>query len=117
MGSYPEAERVAQTLADEDSTNIDYRGELSGLAAERGDSASTDSIDDWLSRQHGDAIAWTASFYRARDAALLGRTAQAITLLRQTIDEGAWPYYLLNEPAFAPLATNPDFEALLAPKS
>jgi hypothetical protein len=37
--------------------------------------------------------------------------------LRQTIDGGAWPYYLLNEPAFARLATNPAFEALLAPKN
>ncbi len=117
MGSYPEAERITRTLVDEDSTNIDYRGELAGLAAERGDSARTDSIDDWLSRQHGDAVAWTASFYRARDAALLGHAAQAITLLRQTIDEGVWPYYLLNEPAFARLATDPAFEALLAPKS
>jgi hypothetical protein len=117
MGAYPEAERIARTLADEDSTNIDYQGELAGLAAERGDSARTDSIDDWLARQHGDAVAWTANFYRARDAALLGHAAQAITLLRQTIDGGAWPYYLLNEPAFARLATNPAFEALLAPKN
>ena len=81
MGSYPEAEHVAHTLADEDSTNIDYQGELAGLAAERGDTARTDSIDDWLSRQHGDAIAWTANFYRARDAALLGHAAQAITVV------------------------------------
>jgi DNA-binding SARP family transcriptional activator/TolB-like protein len=116
MGSYSDAERIARTLADEDSTNIDYRGELAGLAAERGDSARTDSIDDWLARQHSDAISWTASFYRARDAALLGRTARANTLLRQTIDGGAWPTYLLNEPAFARLASNPAFEALLAPK-
>jgi len=116
MGSYPEAEHMARTLADEDSTNIDYQGELAGLAAERGDSARTDSIDDWLSRQHSDAIGWTATFYRARDAALLGHAAQALTLLRDTIDEGAWPYYLLNEPAFARLASDPAFEALLAPK-
>ena len=108
---------MARTLADGDSINIDYRGELAGLAAERGDSARTDSIDDWLARQHGDAVAWTANFYRARDAAFLGHTAQAITLLRQTIDGGAWPYYLRNEPAFARLATTPAFEALLAPKN
>ena len=44
-------------------------------------------------------------------------TAQAITLLRQTIDEGAWPYYLLNEPAFARLATDPAVQALVAPKN
>ena len=96
--------------------NVDYRGELAGLAAERGDSARADSIDAWLARQQGDAVAWSASFYRARDAAFLGRDAKAIALLRQTIEQGSWPYYLHMEPAFARLRTNREFTALLAPK-
>ena len=116
MGSFAEAERVTRGLFEEDSTNIDYRAMLAGLAAERGDSLRTDSIDDWLARQHGDLVSWTASYYRARDAALLGRDAKAIALLRQAFEEGAWPYYLRNEPAFARLSTDPAFESLVAPK-
>ena len=116
MGSYAEAERVTRTLYDEDSTNLDYRGVLAGLAAERGDSARTDSIDDWLSRQHGDAISWTASYYRARDAALLGNRARALALLRQALEEGAWPFYLHAEPAFASLHADPDWNRLMSPK-
>jgi hypothetical protein len=116
MGSFAEAERVTRGLFEEDSTNIDYRAMLAGLAAERGDSLRADSIDDWLARQHGDQVAWTASYYRARDAALLGKDGEAIALLRQAFDEGAWPYYLRNEPAFARLSTNPEFQSLIAPK-
>ena len=116
MGSFEEAERITRALFDEDSTNLDYRGMLAGLAAERGDSLRADSLDDWLARQRGDLVSWTASYYRARDAALLGRDAKAIALLRQAFDEGAWPYYVLNEPAFARLRTNRDFESLVAPK-
>jgi DNA-binding SARP family transcriptional activator/TolB-like protein len=116
MGSYADADRMTRTLAAEDSTNIDYQGELAGLAAERGDGARSDSIDQWLSHQHGDAVSWTASYYRARDAALLSRDSAAIALLRQCMDEGAWPYYLLNEPAFARLRANAAFASLIAPK-
>jgi len=115
-GSFADAERVTRALFEEDSTNIDYRGMLAGLAAERGDSLRTDSIDEWLAHQHGDLVGWTASYYRARDAALLGRDAKAVALLRQAFDEGAWPYYVRNEPAFGRLRTNSDFKSLIATK-
>jgi DNA-binding SARP family transcriptional activator/TolB-like protein len=116
MGSYADAERMMKALAAEDAANVDYQGGLAGLAAEQGESPRTDSIDRWLSMQHGDAVSWTASFYRARDAALLSHDATAIELLRQCMEEGAWPYYLLNEPAFGRLRTSAAFESLLAPK-
>lgn len=115
-GSHAEAERAARLLLAEDSMNVDYRGMLADLAAERGDSAFTKATDAWLSHQKGDAVSWSASYYRARDAALLGDRAEALARLRQAIDEGAWPMYLHSEPAFNCLLTDPGYLSLMAPR-
>jgi hypothetical protein len=44
-GEYAEAERIVREMLGADSTNVDFRGELAGLAAERGDTALADSLD------------------------------------------------------------------------
>ncbi|MEO8879604.1 MAG: BTAD domain-containing putative transcriptional regulator [Gemmatimonadaceae bacterium] len=116
MGSYPQAEQMARSLLAGDSTNIDYRGMVAGLAAERGDSAVTFATDAWLSRQHGDSVSWTATYYRARDAALLGHRAEAVARLRESLDAGAWPMYLHVDPAFAILRGEPGYAALMTPR-
>jgi len=115
-GSFAEAERDVRALAAEDTMNVDYRGMLGSIAAERGEIALADSMDVWLSKQHGDAVSWTASYYRARNDALLGRARAAIALVRETIDEGAWPMYLHVDPAFASLRSHPDYVALMSPR-
>ena len=117
MGSRTEAEHAARSLYAEDSMNVDYRGMLAGLAAQRGDSVFTNATDEWLSHQKGDAVSWSASYYRARDAALLGDRADAIARLRQAIDDGAWPMYLHSEPAFNFLLPVPGYLALMAPRA
>jgi len=101
IGAAAEAERNIRTLILQDTANIDYRGALGGLAAERGDTALADSIDGWLGRQTGDQVGWSASFYRARNEALLGRRSDAVARLRDAIDHGAWPMYLHIDPALA----------------
>ncbi|MBA2686428.1 MAG: hypothetical protein H0U66_18230 [Gemmatimonadaceae bacterium] len=116
MGQYPQAEQIARSLLATDSTNVDYRGMVAGLAAERGDSAVTSAGDAWLSRQHGDSVSWTASYYRARDAALLGHRADAVARLREAIDAGAWPLYLHVDPAFRVLRGEPGYAALMTPR-
>ena len=73
LGSYREADALATQLVAEDSANVDFRGELAGLAAERGDTALADSLDRWLAAQPRSRVGWSASVYRARVAALLGR--------------------------------------------
>ncbi|HEY7860663.1 MAG TPA: hypothetical protein VIB98_04425 [Gemmatimonadaceae bacterium] len=100
-GANREAVSDLQTLMHEDTANVDYRGLLGSLAAERGDTALADSIDGWLARQTGDQVSWTASYYRARNDALLGRRSDAMARLRDAIDEGAWPMYLHADPALA----------------
>jgi len=117
LGAFAEAENIARQLVVEDSTNVDFRGELAGLAAERGDTALADSMDRWLAAQPVARVSWTASMYRARVAALQGRRDDAVARARDAMDEGAWPRWFHEEPALAPLQSRPDFAALLAPKN
>jgi DNA-binding SARP family transcriptional activator/TolB-like protein len=100
-GADAEAERTLRSLLHEDTANVDYGGLLGSLAAEHGDTALARSIDDWLARQTGDQVGWTASYYRARNDALLNRREEAVARLRDAIDEGAWPMYLHADPALA----------------
>jgi hypothetical protein len=117
VGAYPEAERIARQLVTEDSNNVDFRGELAGLAVERGEAALADSLDRWLAGQPVARVSWSASVYRARVAALRGRPDDAVARVRDALDEGAWPAWFHEEPALAPLQTRPDFAALLTPKN
>jgi DNA-binding SARP family transcriptional activator/TolB-like protein len=98
-GANAEAERDLRTLMHDDAANVDYEGLLGSLAAERGDVALADSVDHWLAGRTGDQVSWTASYYRARNDALLGRRADAAARLREAIDQGAWPMYLHEDPA------------------
>jgi DNA-binding SARP family transcriptional activator/TolB-like protein/tetratricopeptide (TPR) repeat protein len=116
LGAYADASRIARQLVAEDSTNVDFRGELAGLAAERGDTALADSLDRWLAAQPVARVSWTASVYRARVAALLGRRDSAVARTREALDEGAWPGWFHQEPALALLRDRADFRALMAPR-
>ncbi|MDQ2768395.1 MAG: hypothetical protein M3Y30_14735 [Gemmatimonadota bacterium] len=115
-GAYAEAEQGARSLIAEDSTNVDYTGMLGSIAAERGDTALADSVDRWLARQTGDVVSWSASYYRARNAALLGRRTEAIARLRESVDKGIWLTYAHIDPAFLSLRAMPEFVALMALK-
>ena len=46
-------------------------------------------------------MSWTASYYRARNDALLGHRIDAVARLRDAIDQGAWPMYLHTDPAIS----------------
>ena len=117
LGQYADAETIARSLVADDSTNVDFRGELAGLAAERGDTALADSLDRWLAAQPVARVSWSASVYRARVAALLGRSDAAMARLRDAFDEGVWPRWLHQEPALDKLRGRADFVALTAPRN
>ena len=116
MRSYTEAEQMLRALIAEDSTNVDFKGELGSIAAERGDTTLADSLDGWLAKQSGDAVTWSASYYRARNAALLGRRDEAVARMRDALDEGIWLTYVHIDPAFATMRQRADFVTLTAPK-
>lgn len=117
LGEYPEAERIVRQLLADDSSNVDFRGELAGLAVERGDTALADSLDGWLAAQPVARVGWSASVYRARVAALAGRSADAVGFTRDALNAGAWPLWIHLEPALATLRTRRDFVALTAPRN
>ena len=117
LGAYPEAERIARGLVADDSTNVDFRGELAGLAVERGEMALADSLDRWLAAQPVARVSWSASVYRARVAALRGRSDDAVARARDAMDEGAWPRWFHEEPALVSLQERPDYAALMSPKN
>jgi len=116
VGAFADADRLARQLLREDSTNVDVRGELAGLAAERGDTLRADSLDRWLARQPVARVSWAASMYRSRLAALLGRRDSAYARAVEAWDEGTWPMWFHQEPAFLPLGGRRDYLALTAPK-
>jgi DNA-binding SARP family transcriptional activator/TolB-like protein len=115
-GADAEAERDLRLLAHEDTANVYYKGLIGSLAAERGDAALVDSIDGWLARQTGDRVNWTASYYRARNDALLGRHSDAVARLRDAIDRGAWPMYLHGDPALSRVRDSRASVAVAAPR-
>jgi hypothetical protein len=100
-GAYGEAEGIARQLVTEDSTNVDYRGELASIAAERGERPLADSLDQWLADQPVVRVNWSARVYRARLAALLGRPADASSRIREARDAGAWPMWIHVDSAYA----------------
>ncbi len=116
LGAFPEAEGIARQLVAEDSANVDFRGELAGLAAELGDTALAGAQDRWLAEQPPARVTWTASVYRARLAGLLGRRDDAVARIRDAFDEGVWPRWLHQEPALDEVRHRADFLALTGPR-
>jgi hypothetical protein len=116
MGSTHDATRVMEQLLVGDSSNIDYRGILAGLAAASGDSAQADRLDAWLWALPPERALWGAAFYRARVASVRGRPADAVALVRETLAAGAWPYWVHVDPRLHRLATRPDYVTLTAPR-
>jgi TolB-like protein len=115
-GAFPLAKEIAQRLVAEDTSNVDFRGLLAGLAAETGDSALADKDDAWLASVPPARAHWGASFYRARLASLRGRPEQAISLMNETLEKGAWPTWLHLDLALHRLVARPDFIALMKPR-
>jgi hypothetical protein len=105
QGALPAAIAGARALVAEDTGNVDFRGTLGGLAAATGDTATARHEDAWLASLPADRGSWGSSFYRARIAVLLGRSADGAALVRESYERGAWPYYLHTDPVLHRLAT------------
>lgn len=116
-GAFAAAKQDVQRLIDDDTANVDYRGIMAGLAAESGDSAQADRLDAWLASLPPARALWAASFYRARLASLRGRPADAVAFVHETLEKGAWPFWIHIDPALHRLATRADYIALTKPRS
>ena len=116
IGSFAEADSLARLLLALDSANVDVRGELAVLAAERGDTARADSLDRWLAAQPVAKVGWAASIYRAELAARLGALNDAVARLTEARDEGIWPMWIHIDAVLMPLHGRRDFVALTSPR-
>jgi DNA-binding SARP family transcriptional activator/TolB-like protein len=116
QGRYADALPIAQRLVAGDTSNVDFRGTLGGLAAAMGDSATARRTDAWLAGLSEDRGSWASSFYRARIAVLRGRPDEGVALVRETLERGAWPYFLHADPVLHQLAGRADYKALTVPR-
>lgn len=115
-GAFDRAQAIMRGLVGEDSSNVTFRGVMAGLAAERGDTATALRLDDWLARRSSDSDAWGPSYYRARVATVLGRPDAAVALMRTSMELGAWPLWIHNDPVLHRLTARADYRALTFPR-
>lgn len=116
IGAFAQADSLARRLLTLDSANVDVRGELAVLAAERGDTARADTLDRWLAAQPVARVGWAASIYRADVAVQLGKLNDAVARLTEARDEGIWPMWIHIDAALLPLHDRREFLALTTPR-
>jgi TolB-like protein len=114
--AFDSAEVVVRSLMEEDSSSVDFRGILAGLAAERGDTATALHLDAWLARSPAASSTWGPTYYRARVATLLGRPEAAVALVRASMALGAWPAYVHIDPILNRLSSRADYRAVTFPR-
>ncbi|HMI57238.1 MAG TPA: BTAD domain-containing putative transcriptional regulator, partial [Gemmatimonadaceae bacterium] len=115
-GSFDSAQAIMRALVAEDSSEVDFRGIMAGLSAEQGDTATALRLDDWLAHRTSDADSWGPTYYRARVATLLGRPANAVALVRMSLERGAWPLWIHIDPVLHRLAPRADYRTLTLPR-
>lgn len=113
-----EARTIFQSLHNEDSTSVEYLGELGVLSARLGRTSEADSIARRLVGNRRPWIFGQARLWAARIAAVRGDREGAIALIRQGLREGyARLYQLHAEPHFESLRDFPAFREILEPRS
>jgi DNA-binding SARP family transcriptional activator/TolB-like protein len=115
-GAFDRAQAILRGLVGEDSSNVTFRGVMAGLAAEHGDTATALRLDDWLARRSSGSDGWGPSYYRARVATVLGRPDAAVALMRTSMELGAWPLWIHNDPVLHRLTSRADYRALTFPR-
>lgn len=115
---WDEAARQYQALAESDSGNVDYLGQLGVAQAGRGDSVAAAAIASRLEQwEHRPYTSGRATYWRACIASESGRDSEAVRLLALAFAHGQeMTLQLHSEPAVARLAPFPPFRALIAPK-
>jgi predicted Zn-dependent protease len=120
-GQADSARKIAEELAQAHPDKSQYLGLVGVLAAQQGDRAEAIRVSGMLAALGRPLDRGQATYWRACIAAQLGRSAEAVDLLRRARAEG----YVFNgllflsthlEPSFAPLREYPAFQEVLRPK-
>ena len=122
-GRYAEAQAEGEALVREKPDNLTYRGFVGSCAARLGDTEGARAALTWLRAVDKKYRFGHHVYLQARIAALLGQRDAALRLLREAMGQFAAavmefnpiPDFLLD-PDFEPLASDPEFKAILAPK-
>lgn len=118
------ASELGEALVREFPDNRAYRGFVGSCAARLGDTEAARAALTWLRAVDPKYRFGHHVFLQARIAALLGQRDDALRLLREAKAQFAAPVDGLNmvadnillDPDFEPLATDPEFKGLFAPK-
>ena len=116
LGRMDEALEIMLALNEEIPDDDDVLGWLGIVAAERGDKEAAERFSTMLrDLDHPYLLGWD-SFYRAGIAAHLGRSDEAMDLLREAFSRGyEWNIGLHASLEFKPLRGHPEVEAILHP--
>jgi len=116
LGRMDEALEIMLALNEEIPDDDDVLGWLGIVAAEHGDKEAAERFSTMLrDLDHPYLLGWD-SFYRAGIAAHLGRSDEAMDLLREAFSRGyEWKIGLHASLELKPLRGHPEFEAILNP--
>jgi tetratricopeptide (TPR) repeat protein len=114
---WDEARVIAEELAREWPLNVDYLGFEGTLAARMGERAEALRISEELASLDRPYLLGSNTLWRARVSAVLGEQEQAVSLLRQSHDEGMWLSIPFRENMdLESLRGYPPFEELIRPR-
>jgi len=116
LGRLDEADQVLLALNDEIPGDDDVLGWLGIASAERGDTEAATRYSAMLRDLNRPFLLGWDRYYRAAIAAHLGRSAEALSLLRDAFSRGIpWGVELHANLELKPLRGHPEFEAILNP--
>ena len=113
-GRWDQARAGYEHLLAKDTASVKAHAALGALALRRGDRAEADRMDAFLASRPKVA---SASYSRARLAALRGDREQAVALLRQAFDQGLRGRMFLHlDPDFESLSNYSPYQELMRPR-
>lgn len=117
LGRFDEADQVLVALNDEISDDDDVLGWLGITSAMCGDVEGAERYSAMLRDLNRPYLRHSTSYYRAGIAAHLGRSDEALGLLRDAFSRGySWGAGLHSDLELKPLRGHPEFEAILHPE-
>ena len=115
-GHWDEARRLFERLAREEPRAIEYRGYLGVLAARSGHRTEALAVERSLGELRGPSPLGRHTYWRARIAALVGERERAVTLLRESLQQGKEYFPVHLEADFETLRALPSFQELMRVK-
>jgi len=115
-GHWDDARPLFERLARDEPRDIEYRGYLGVLAARSGNQTEALAVERELGGLRGPWLLGRHTYWRARIAALVGERERAVTLLRESLQQGREYFPAHLEADFETLHPLPSFRGLMRAK-